>query len=114
MAALETIQLEHVPSTHSVHVALYRDVQNAEFLQQQLLARNQEFEYAFIDASCVSSFFSSIFTISPLQPSMSCGLGNDSIMATRRWEKCAHIQLTLIHRRSYPDYRSSRPCTRPS
>ncbi|KAJ1330895.1 Kinase binding protein CGI-121 [Microdochium nivale] len=55
MAALETIQLEHVPSTHSVHVALYRDVQNAEFLQQQLLARNQEFEYAFIDASCIIS-----------------------------------------------------------
>ncbi|KXJ96191.1 kinase binding protein CGI-121-domain-containing protein [Microdochium bolleyi] len=55
MATLETIQLEHIPATHSVHVALYKDIQNAEFLQQQLLSRNQDFEYAFIDASCVVS-----------------------------------------------------------
>ena len=54
MATLETINLEHIPATHSVHVAVYKDIQNAEFLQQQLLSRNQEFEYAFIDASCVS------------------------------------------------------------
>lgn len=57
MATLETIQLEHIPATHSVHVAVYKDIQNAEFLQQQLLSRNQEFEYAFIDASCVSRLF---------------------------------------------------------
>jgi len=55
MATLETINLEHIPATHSVHVAVYKDIQNAEFLQQQLLSRNQEFEYAFIDASCVVS-----------------------------------------------------------
>lgn len=50
---LETIQLEHVPSTHTVHIAAFKDVTNAEFLQQQLLSRNAEFEYAFIDASSV-------------------------------------------------------------
>ncbi|KAI0599040.1 CGI121 protein [Biscogniauxia sp. FL1348] len=52
---LETIQLEHVPPTHSVNVAVFRDVENAEFLQQQLLSRNSEFEYAFIDATAIIS-----------------------------------------------------------
>ncbi|KAI1632506.1 CGI-121-domain-containing protein [Biscogniauxia mediterranea] len=54
-ACLETIQLEHVPPTHSVNVAVFRDVENAEFLQQQLLGRNSEFEYAFIDATSIIS-----------------------------------------------------------
>ncbi|KAK6086205.1 EKC/KEOPS complex subunit [Seiridium cupressi] len=54
---LETIPLEHIPSTHSVHVALFRNVTNAEFLQSQLLSRNPDFEYAFIDASTVASRF---------------------------------------------------------
>lgn len=53
MAQLETISLSHLPSTLPVHVALYRDVQNAAFLKQQLLAGNSEYEYALIDASMV-------------------------------------------------------------
>lgn len=55
MSLLETIPLEHVPSSHSVHVALFKDVTNAGFLQSQLLARNPDFEYAFIDASAILS-----------------------------------------------------------
>lgn len=51
---LETIHLEHTPSTLNVHVALYRNVKNAGFLHQQLLAGNTEFEYAFVDAGVVS------------------------------------------------------------
>ncbi|KAI6082837.1 hypothetical protein F4821DRAFT_263518 [Hypoxylon rubiginosum] len=54
---LETIQLEHVPSTHTVHIGVFKDVENSEFLHQQLLSRNAEFEYAFIDASSVTSRF---------------------------------------------------------
>ncbi|OTA68411.1 CGI-121-domain-containing protein [Hypoxylon sp. EC38] len=54
---LETIPLEHVPSTHMVHIGLFKDVANAEFLQQQLLSRNAEYEYSFIDASSVISRF---------------------------------------------------------
>ncbi|KAI1205664.1 uncharacterized protein F4807DRAFT_278703 [Annulohypoxylon truncatum] len=54
---LETIHLEHVPSTHTVHISLFKDVTNAEFLQKQLLSRNSEFEYAFIDATSVISRF---------------------------------------------------------
>ncbi|KAF2993721.1 hypothetical protein E8E14_001022 [Neopestalotiopsis sp. 37M] len=54
---LETIPLEHIPSTHTVHVALFRNVANAEFLQSQLLGRNPDFEYAFIDATTVASRF---------------------------------------------------------
>ncbi|CAJ2500760.1 Uu.00g036130.m01.CDS01 [Anthostomella pinea] len=54
-AWLETIRLEHVPETHSVHVAVFKDIENAEFLHQQLLGRNADFEYAFIDASSVVS-----------------------------------------------------------
>jgi EKC/KEOPS complex subunit CGI121/TPRKB len=53
--ALETVTLEHLPALHKVYVALFRDIKNAAFLHQQLLARNPEFEYAFIDASVVSS-----------------------------------------------------------
>lgn len=51
--SLETINLPHLPSSLPVHVALYRDVQNASFLRQQLLSANADFEYALIDASMV-------------------------------------------------------------
>ncbi|KAH9894697.1 protein CGI121 [Xylariomycetidae sp. FL2044] len=53
--SIETIQLEHIPPTHSIQAAVFRDVENAEFLQQQLLSRNADFEYAFIDASSIIS-----------------------------------------------------------
>lgn len=51
--ALETVKLEHVPAKYEVNVALFRDVQNAEFLHKQLLDRNADFEYGFVDASVV-------------------------------------------------------------
>jgi hypothetical protein len=51
--SLETISLPHLPLM-PVHVALYRDVQNAAPLKSRLLAGQTEFEYAFIDASMVS------------------------------------------------------------
>lgn len=54
---LETVAVEHVPASHTVHVALFRGVANAAFLQAQLLARNADFEYAFIDAATVASRF---------------------------------------------------------
>ncbi|KAF5020938.1 hypothetical protein F66182_7019 [Fusarium sp. NRRL 66182] len=53
--SLETVTLQHLPNSHKVYLALFRDVQNAAFLHQQLLARNPQFEYAFIDASVVVS-----------------------------------------------------------
>lgn len=53
--ALEKVELEHVPPTYQVYAAFFRDVSNAEFLHAQLLSRNSEFEYAFIDASSVIS-----------------------------------------------------------
>lgn len=55
MSLLETVSLEHVPSTYSVHVAFFKGVANAGYLQSQLLARNAAFEYAFIDATTVVS-----------------------------------------------------------
>lgn len=55
MALLQTVQLEHLPATHQIHIALYRNVKNSAFLHQQLLAGNSDFEYALIDASVVSS-----------------------------------------------------------
>ena len=51
--SIETLNLEHLPSTHKINLAFFRDVRNASFLHGQLLARNSEFEYAFIDASVV-------------------------------------------------------------
>ena len=56
--ALQTLHLAHLPPDLAVHVALYTELQNATFLREQLLAGNAEFEYAFIDASVVRSFFS--------------------------------------------------------
>jgi EKC/KEOPS complex subunit CGI121/TPRKB len=53
--SLEEIRLEHVPDTHKVYTGLFRDVANAGYLQSQLLARNSDFEYAFIDASSILS-----------------------------------------------------------
>lgn len=50
---LNTVQLAHLPPELAVHVALYRDLQNASFLREQLLAGNSEFEYAFVDANLV-------------------------------------------------------------
>ncbi|KAK8065022.1 hypothetical protein PG997_011769 [Apiospora hydei] len=56
-AAVEKVELEHLPATHTVLLALYRNVVNAGFLQEQLLGRNADFEYAFVDASTVVSRF---------------------------------------------------------
>ncbi|KAJ5327103.1 hypothetical protein MYU51_008379 [Penicillium brevicompactum] len=53
-SSLESIELPHLPSL-PVHVALYRDVQNAAYLKAQLLAGQADFEYAFVDASMVLS-----------------------------------------------------------
>ncbi|OWP04792.1 hypothetical protein B2J93_4074 [Marssonina coronariae] len=55
MALLQTIHLEHLPTSYDLHVALYRNVTNASFLHQQLLAGNAEYEYALIDARVVVS-----------------------------------------------------------
>lgn len=55
MALVQTLRLAHLPPSLAVHIALYRDVQNASFLRQQLLQGNPEYEYAFIDASTIIS-----------------------------------------------------------
>lgn len=54
--SLETVVLEHAPSSYKVYLALFRNVRNSGFLHQQLLARNADFEYAFVDASTVRCF----------------------------------------------------------
>ncbi|KAI4104663.1 MAG: hypothetical protein LQ339_003741 [Xanthoria mediterranea] len=55
MSHLQTLELEHLPEDFAVHIALYENVKNAAFLQQQLLQGNTAFEYAFIDASVIVS-----------------------------------------------------------
>ena len=77
MALLREIHLSHLPPDLAVFVAQYRDVENASFLRDQLLAGNAEFEYAFLDASMVCSpglgaFLSSI-SLDPFYISCSCG-----------------------------------------
>ncbi|OLN86598.1 EKC/KEOPS complex subunit [Colletotrichum chlorophyti] len=52
---IEIIPIDHVPADHALHVAFFKDVQNAAFLHEQLRARNPEFEYALIDASVAVS-----------------------------------------------------------
>lgn len=53
--SLERLDLEHIPPAYQVYTAYFRDVANTEFLHKQLLSRNTEFQYAFIDASSVIS-----------------------------------------------------------
>jgi hypothetical protein len=52
MASIETITLPHLPQ-YPLCLGLFKNVKNASFLRQQLLAGNAEFEYAFLDASVV-------------------------------------------------------------
>ncbi|KAK1483964.1 hypothetical protein CTAM01_13189 [Colletotrichum tamarilloi] len=52
---IETIPIDHVPADHVVHVAFFKEIENAAFLHQQLLDRNADFEYALIDASVAVS-----------------------------------------------------------
>ncbi|KAI5270189.1 CGI-121-domain-containing protein [Aureobasidium subglaciale] len=54
MSTLETIALPHLPQ-YPLCVGLFKNVKNASFLRQQLLAGNADFEYAFLDASVVLS-----------------------------------------------------------
>lgn len=51
---MESITLPHLPE-HPLRVCLFKDVQNAAFLRQQLLDGNTDFEYAFLDASVLLS-----------------------------------------------------------
>lgn len=55
MAKISTFHLAHVPHNLLVHVALYKELRNAEFLRRQLLEGNQDFEYGFLDARMVLS-----------------------------------------------------------
>jgi EKC/KEOPS complex subunit CGI121/TPRKB len=50
---VEQVSLVHMPPELAVFIALYKDLENAQFLREQLLAGNSDFEYAFIDASMV-------------------------------------------------------------
>ena len=49
------VAVEHLPPGYAVYAALFTDVANAAFLQQQLVARNPAFEYALVDAATVVS-----------------------------------------------------------
>jgi hypothetical protein len=54
MAGGSTIKLPHLEA-YPVHVSLFQDVKNADFLRQQLLQGNTDFEYAFMDATTIIS-----------------------------------------------------------
>ncbi|KAI9705297.1 MAG: hypothetical protein M1820_005296 [Bogoriella megaspora] len=54
MAAVQTVSLSHLPA-NPLYIAAFRDVKNVSFLRDQLLNANQEFEYAFVDATLIIS-----------------------------------------------------------
>ncbi|TKX23264.1 putative kinase-binding protein [Elsinoe australis] len=54
MGDLETIILPHLEQ-YPIYAALFEDVENAQFLRDQLLQGNSAFEYAFLDASMILS-----------------------------------------------------------
>ncbi|KAI9802471.1 MAG: hypothetical protein M1825_002856 [Sarcosagium campestre] len=53
--AVQTLHLEHISPEIALYIALFSNVTNGEFLKQQLLDGNADFEYAFIDASTIVS-----------------------------------------------------------
>jgi hypothetical protein len=55
MSSGTALQLPHLLG-YSIHALFFKDVKNAAFLRQQLIAGNIEFEYAFLDASKVNTF----------------------------------------------------------
>ena len=63
MASLTTLHLEHLPPSLVIYIAHLRDVRNASFLRQQLLAGNAEFEYALVDANTVRFEYGRIKTM---------------------------------------------------
>jgi len=52
---VERIQIAHIPDDLPLYIACFKDVKNASFLKQQLLAGNQEYNYSFIDAATILS-----------------------------------------------------------
>lgn len=54
MSSVQTFHLPHFPS-YPIYISLFKDVENASFLRQQLLEANAEFEYAFLDATMILS-----------------------------------------------------------
>lgn len=51
-ADVETIRLPFLED-YPLYIGLFSHLQNATFLRKQLLEGNQDFEYAFIDATSV-------------------------------------------------------------
>ncbi|EPS42516.1 hypothetical protein H072_3530 [Dactylellina haptotyla CBS 200.50] len=50
-----TLALAHLPPSYKLHIALFDSVTNAAHLHSQLLAKNSDYEYAFIDPSILVS-----------------------------------------------------------
>ncbi|KAL8871589.1 MAG: hypothetical protein Q9174_002613 [Haloplaca sp. 1 TL-2023] len=69
MSSLKTLHLAHLPPECLIHIAVFQEVKNATFLQQQLLQGNTAFEYAFIDTSVIAESFRR-FGISPSTTSL--------------------------------------------
>ena len=62
---MEKLDIEHLSGDVKVYGGMFREVENASFLQTQLTSRNPDFEYAFIDGSTVVSrrhLLAAIFT----------------------------------------------------
>ena len=75
---LTTLTLPHIPGgSHNVHIAVLKDIKNAEYIRSQLVAGNGDFEYAFVDAVNVRFAYS--------LPTRRSEIGRE--MAKRRVEK---------------------------
>lgn len=53
--APQLIKLSHLPPDLSLYISAYTSVTNAAYLRSQLLASNQEYNYAFLDAKTILS-----------------------------------------------------------
>ena len=55
MDQVTSIHLAHLPPDNITHILLVRNLKNAPFLLEQLVAGNTDYEYALLDATTVCS-----------------------------------------------------------
>lgn len=99
--SLETVPIEHIPPSYTVYLSLYRNVENAAFLHQQLLDRNAHFEYAFIDASVVWQSPCPSFSkpCTPVKHASSCSEVEEDDGLTMLLYSTARARLQVVSRR---------------
>ncbi|KAF2010537.1 CGI-121-domain-containing protein [Aaosphaeria arxii CBS 175.79] len=93
MASVRTFTLPHYPD-YPIHIALFKDVSNAEYLRSKLLEADSAFDYAFLDATTVS-LFDHDHIISPTQLLSAAFLALHLHLTSRSKSRTPHSELVF-------------------